>query len=123
VVFFTKTQVDISWSFPQRITAVGVVDEHGKLVGNISHRDIRMVKDEAQGLERLHNQVSAFLIKMQREFGSPQEVVVCKPDETIFSVMEKLHKHNIHRIYVVDEHKRPLRIVTMTDLFHLFLGL
>mmetsp|Transcript_6225 Transcript_6225/g.13609 ORF Transcript_6225/g.13609 Transcript_6225/m.13609 type:complete len:392 (-) Transcript_6225:740-1915(-) len=45
-----------------------------------------------------------------------QQLVLCRPQDTLAEVLGQLVRHRIHRIYVVDEAEVPIGIVTCTDV-------
>ena len=47
----------------------------------------------------------------------PKEVITCTPSETVANVIQKLIDYKVHRIYVVNSHGVPLRVVNATSLF------
>lgn len=100
----------------EKLSAVGVVDENGVLIGNISSRDIRMIREDAEFIQRLYLPASAFLIKMQKTFNVPEEPITATGQETVKDIILRLSQFRIHRIYVVDAEKKPQRVVSMTDL-------
>eukprot|EP01122_Echinamoeba_exundans_P017815 TRINITY_DN9768_c0_g1_i1.p1 TRINITY_DN9768_c0_g1~~TRINITY_DN9768_c0_g1_i1.p1 ORF type:complete len:324 (+),score=94.81 TRINITY_DN9768_c0_g1_i1:42-1013(+) len=106
----------------EKLSAVGVVDaETGKLIGNISSRDIRMIREDAEFIQRLYLPASAFLIKMQKTYNVPETPVTATGKETVRQTIERLGQFGIHRVYVVDEQNKPQRVVSMTDLLQ-FIG-
>lgn len=102
-----------------RVSAVGVVDKEGILVGNISASDIKMIEHDARHLPRLFNSVEVFTIKCNQFNNVDGEVVTCSIDDKLESVIQKLSERKIHRIYVVDEKKKPVGVLSVSDLFTL----
>lgn len=45
-----------------------------------------------------------------------QDLVLCSPSATLSEVMQMLVRHRIHRVYVVDPLRRPIGIITCTDI-------
>lgn len=102
-----------------RVSAVGVVDNDGVLIGNISASDIKMIEQDARHLSRLFNTVEVFLIKCQQFNKVDGEVVTCSMDHKFSSTIQKLTDRKIHRIYVVDKMKKPIGVLSVSDLFTL----
>eukprot|EP01127_Copromyxa_protea_P009719 TRINITY_DN2308_c0_g1_i1.p1 TRINITY_DN2308_c0_g1~~TRINITY_DN2308_c0_g1_i1.p1 ORF type:complete len:315 (-),score=52.58 TRINITY_DN2308_c0_g1_i1:27-971(-) len=100
-----------------KVNSLGVVDESGVLVGNISARDVRYVLKHTPGAE--------LLVKLE-EFSKhihanssevPKEVICCKETDTLKDIIAKLHSNHIHQIYVVDDEKKPLAVISLGDIF------
>uniref|UniRef100_A0A6B2LDC7 CBS domain-containing protein n=1 Tax=Arcella intermedia TaxID=1963864 RepID=A0A6B2LDC7_9EUKA len=99
---------------------LAVVDENGKLLDNMSVRDLRGIHTDAQVFWRLWSPVNEYKEMARKEFPdkTPAALVFVLPTDSLFTVVEKMAKLHIHRIYVVDsaESLTPLRVITQTDL-------
>jgi CBS domain-containing protein len=99
---------------------LAVLDDSGKLVDNISLKDLRGIHTDATVFWRLWSTVSEFKNKVKEEFPdkTPMELVYALPTDTLYSVVEKMAKMHIHRIYVVEnaESLKPHRVITQTDI-------
>jgi CBS-domain-containing membrane protein len=42
--------------------------------------------------------------------------ITCKADATLADVLSRLASSRIHRIYIVNENSKPIRVVTLSDL-------
>lgn len=101
---------------------MAVVDDDGKLVGNVSSRDLRMIRDDAEFISRLYIPLPAFLIKMQKQFSTPETVIALSASDTVEAAVDLVNTHHIHRIYLVNEDGTPLRVVSLTDLLELIIA-
>ena len=98
----------------QRVSAVPVLNAKGQLVGNVSARNARaLVKDPS--LMRL---IKAPLDEWLS--GDYMEVISCTPGDTLESVIKRLIESGVHRIYMVDEHMKPLRVISLRDILARF---
>lgn len=100
----------------EKISAVAVIDHDGKLIGNISSRDIRMIREDAEFIQRLYLPAGAFLVKIRKTFNVPEHPITATGTETIKDMIERVSRLKIHRVYVVDGANKPQRVVSMTDL-------
>jgi CBS domain-containing protein len=97
------------------ISAVGVVDEEGKLVGNISVRDIRVVAGDARLIQRLYLGVREFIYKINSErIDIINPAIACSAKDTYGLVVQKLAASRVHRIYVVENHV-PIGLISLSD--------
>lgn len=99
-------------------TGLGVVNEAGQLIDNISPRDLKGIHAEANVFWRLWSTVSEFKKKERMEYEKkvPHELIYVKPEDNLYSVVEKMATLHIHRVYVIDRDQTPIRVVTQTDI-------
>jgi CBS domain-containing protein len=101
-------------------TGLAVIDDSGRLIDNISPRDLRGVHTEANVFWRLWSSVSEFKARerTEHEKKTPYEPIYVVPTDTLFTVVEKMATQHIHRVYVVDDekHLRPQRVITQQDI-------
>jgi IMP dehydrogenase len=77
------------------------VTKHGKLVGILTHRDLRFEK-------RLDRQVSEVMTK--------DKLVTVKPGVTLDEAKELLHQHRIEKLLVVDDNFELRGLITVKDI-------
>lgn len=46
----------------------------------------------------------------------PKRVQVCKESHTLEQVINLLADHSIHRVFVVDDAKKPIGVITLKDV-------
>lgn len=99
-------------------SGLGVVNEAGQLIDNISARDLKGIHAEANVFWRLWSTVSDFKKKERMEYDKkvPFGVISVKPDDSLYTVVEKMATLHIHRVYVVDRNQAPIRVITQTDI-------
>jgi CBS domain-containing protein len=86
--------------------AVPVIDDKGRLVGIVTDRDIAMAAYLCgDPLRSIH-----VLTTM-----SPH-VIACLPDDEVSAVASKMSANQIRRMPVIDEHGRPIGMVSLNDL-------
>jgi len=95
----------------QNITAVPLVNEKSELMGCFSASDIRSLPlDE---WSNLFQNVNTFLAERHRESLNPVSVTT---NETFADVLTKMEQFRVHRVIVVDDTKKPVGIISMTDV-------
>jgi CBS domain-containing protein len=99
-------------------TGLGVVNESGQLIDNISPRDLKGIHAEANVFWRLWSTVSEFKKKERSEYERkvPAEVIYVKADDSLYTVVEKMATLHVHRIYVIDRNQSPIRLITQADI-------
>lgn len=102
----------------KNVSGLAVVDKEGKLVGNISLRDLKAMSTDARLFWRLYQTVHNFLLKIRHEDSGdrPRTIVTVKPTDTLETVIKKLAENKIHRVYIVDEAKKPQGVISLKDV-------
>jgi len=112
-----------------RVSGVAVVDKSGKLVGNVSATDLQFMtlSDPKAILHEFQSPISEFFRTKEKSqiFGRgdrphPFDPVTISSKDKLEEVANKLLTHKIHRLYVVDEQKKPLQVLTLTDVLGQF---
>lgn len=102
------------------LNGIGIVDETGRLKGNLSTRDLKVISGEARLFWRLNQTVKNFVLHLRQEFqtthGRPQRLVYAHMSDTLIGVIKKLEFHKVHRLYIVDERRQPIGLVSLRDL-------
>jgi CBS domain-containing protein len=96
----------------QGLTSLAVVDpaEGHRLVGSLAASDVLLLADLK--LPSLLQPVSEFLQRIQQR----KPLVTVEETATLRVLIRKLAQNWAHRAYVVDEQRRPIGIVTLTDI-------
>mmetsp|Transcript_22598 Transcript_22598/g.56521 ORF Transcript_22598/g.56521 Transcript_22598/m.56521 type:complete len:382 (+) Transcript_22598:229-1374(+) len=104
-------------------SGLAVVDESGMITQNFSTSDIKIFFDDKQNLAVLHLPIEDYLAKKvdhTKETKSHQTrapISVCHADDDLAGVITKMVKTGYHRVWVVDLDKKPLGILSLTDVF------
>jgi len=109
----------------ENISGLGVIDDDGKLTGNISLRDLKAISNDARMFWRLYEPIKSFLhhvtdvdLEADPEKMRPRRVLFAKESDTLESIIKKLSEHNIHRIFVVDTNQKPMAVISLKDLLY-----
>jgi 5'-AMP-activated protein kinase regulatory gamma subunit len=103
----------------KEVTGVAIVDDTGKLRGNLSLRDLKAMSTDGRFFWRLYQTVDNYLTKLKRETkegGRPKRVQTCKATHTLEHAINLLADHSIHRVFVVDDAKKPIGVITLKDV-------
>jgi len=105
----------------KKISGLGVVNSNGKLIGNLSISDIKVLGNDFQFFQLLSKPLNSFLGVVRagdpyRTIPNIEDPVVCKEDDTLETVVNRLTYFKIHRLYVVNEDGQPLRIISIQDI-------
>lgn len=45
-------------------------------------------------------------------------LVYCEREKSLVEVMNRINETRVHRLYVVDEQRKPVGVVSLTDICH-----
>lgn len=134
VLFPMDVPISMSWNAPaiqafylmhvHRVSGVAILDESGALVGNVSAADLR---DSSYTqiyvpttFRDLFLPLRSFLVKKAgRSSGSSVHSappVSCSPGSTLETVTLQMAMFGVHRVYVVDEKRHPVGVITAFDV-------
>ena len=102
----------------ERVSALGMCDASGALVANVSASDLRGLTPERLGA--LASDVADFVAGDGNEAvgfaaGAPKPVT-CLASETVRDVVERMVSRRVHHVYVCDDERRPVAMVTPNDV-------
>jgi len=105
----------------KEVSGLAVVDAEGKLTAAISIRDLKALQVDGRMFWRLFQTVKNYLLKVRKENNEkggdrPRTIVTVKANENLEDVIKKLAEHDIHRIFIVDDHKKPIGVISLKDV-------
>jgi CBS domain-containing protein len=110
--------------FHWKISGLAVVDDHGKIVGNISASDLKFMEFTKPELffDQLLLPIKEFFKSKEDSLFKNRSLspVIVKEEDTLEIVISKCLQERVHRVYVVDEAQKPLRVVSLTDVIEYF---
>jgi len=100
-----------------RISGIAVLDSDKKLMANISARDLRSIQRDERLFERLYYSVGEFVSHVrQANYRAIHPSICCTFDDTFQKIIMRLAAARIHRIYVVDENRHPVSVISLHDV-------
>ena len=99
------------------VSALGVCDASGALVANVSASDLRGLTPER--LDALASDVLDFVAGEERRKTAGEdatEPVTCLASETVHDVVGRMVARRVHHVYVCDEQRRPVAMITPNDV-------
>jgi CBS domain-containing protein len=97
---------------------VAIVDTDGKLMGNISGKDLKLFIESSSSYDVLNLPIMQFLSLIRSDaIDIRAPTISVNLHETLSIVIKKLAATGVHRLYVVNssEDYSPVRVVSLTD--------
>ncbi|XP_065349410.1 5'-AMP-activated protein kinase subunit gamma-2 isoform X1 [Cloeon dipterum] len=96
----------------RRVSALPIVDDQGRLVDIFAKFDVINL-----AAEKTYNNLDVSLQKANEHRNEWFEgVTKCKLDETLFTVMERIVRAEVHRLVIVDDEDKVIGVVSLSDL-------
>jgi IMP dehydrogenase len=84
-----------------KISGLPVIDEHNKLVGIVTNRDTRFVKN---------------LEKIVESVMTPMPLITAKHGTSLDEAAQIMHKHKIEKLPIIDENEHLKGLITIKDI-------
>jgi acetoin utilization protein AcuB len=97
-----------------------VVDEHDKLIGMLTDRDVRQIKPSLAFTSKEEAAVQLWSISVQQ--AAVFDPISIKPDSSLKEAAELMLRWHVGGLPVVDDHDRLVGILTYTDILREFVG-
>ena len=97
-----------------------VVDEHDKLVGMLTDRDIRLIRPSLAFVNKEDAAVQLWSISVEQ--AAVFEPISVKPETTLREAAELMLRWHVGGLPVVEDHDKPVGMITYTDLLREFVG-
>jgi len=101
------------------IHGLPVLDKDGKIVGNISVRDLKyLVANDVSDASSLSITIRDFFATHSSHRPA---MLTCKPSTKFIDVLTTLAESKVHRIHVVDTDGRPVDVISMSNVLDIIL--
>jgi 5'-AMP-activated protein kinase regulatory gamma subunit len=104
----------------KNVGGLAVIDANGKLTENISLRDLKAIQNDGRMFHRLFQTTHNFLQKVRKDFGKkerPNHPIAVKNTDTLEHAIQLCVDWGVHRIYIIDDQKKPIGVITLHDMF------
>jgi len=97
------------------LSGLAVVNDEGALIHNTSATDIKLWLSASS---LLNMSIEAFLIEIRKaSLDERYPVTICTAKDSFKRAVEKLKATKYHRLWIVDEEKKPIGVLALTDIF------
>jgi len=97
-------------------TSVAVIDTDGTLFTNLSAKDIKLIVDEALFTKLNKTAIEYVACVRQKQLLESAPVFSVHPEISFAKAVEKINFLKVHRLYVVDEHRKPVGVISLGDI-------
>jgi CBS domain-containing protein len=102
----------------ENLSSVAVVSGNGEIFENLSATDLKgALTDFKRLLLPVRDYLAAtraLVLAKKRTEG----LVHCDRDRSLVEVLRLINEALVHRVYVVDEQRKPVGVVSLTDIYH-----
>eukprot|EP00163_Fabomonas_tropica_P014201 TRINITY_DN258_c0_g1_i2.p1 TRINITY_DN258_c0_g1~~TRINITY_DN258_c0_g1_i2.p1 ORF type:complete len:310 (-),score=95.86 TRINITY_DN258_c0_g1_i2:169-1098(-) len=109
----------------ENVTGVAVTNKNGELVETISAVDLKTLATDGQLFWRLYQKIPEFLKHLKADWAKdhrPHDVVSATPESTLRQVICILAEKQVHRLFIVDDNKKPVGVISLRDVLSAVLG-
>jgi len=115
--------------FQKNLSCLGIVDENGTMLGNLSVSDLRgLTVDRFSSLSHCVTEFLKISKALSRSFATvlnaqlnDLRTLAVNPGSTFEELLDLITKNRVHRAYVVDENCKPLGVITLSDVLLMLL--
>jgi len=101
----------------KKLSAIAIVDDLGKLCGNLSISDLKGFQLFLNDFPDLLHPVEDFLRVIRKKQGRPDNFMVAVTSDTpVKEVINKFNEEIIHSVYIIDENMKLIGVFSLTDL-------
>merc|ERR1712228_506160 len=107
-----------------KMSGLAVVDDDGMLIHNTSATDLKLWRTESSKKQKndhmLDQTIEEFLINIRKESKEMTRypTTSCRLNETLHHAIKQLAATKYHRIWIVDDKKCPIGVLSLTDIFY-----
>jgi len=98
----------------ERISGIAVVDERGKLVGNISASDIKVIGIDAQLIKKIFRPISEVIGGLQGKLNP----ITVSTNTSLGQIFHIFTREKIHRMYLEEDHD-VVGVINLSDILSL----
>ncbi|KYQ92920.1 cystathionine-beta-synthase domain-containing protein [Tieghemostelium lacteum] len=102
-----------------RRSGLAIVNENDVLVGTTSSKDLKIFISNPS-VTLLQLPISEFLSKIrQLNIGNTEAPVTATNEDTLKTIIQKMVSSRLHRVFIVDNNQKLLKVVSITDILNL----
>eukprot|EP01133_Synstelium_polycarpum_P007977 gene7977-9372_t len=100
-----------------RVNGIAVTDEKNQILANISARDLKELLNETRIFENLYLSVGEFISKVRMQDYKAVHPSICSSmDEPLQKLITRMAAAKIHRVYILDDDRKPIGVISLHDI-------
>jgi len=101
----------------ENVSGIAVLDDEGRIHGNLSLRDLKVMSTDGRLFWRLYQPLHNFIDKLRKEDEErPRRLKTVTVNDTLEDVINTLAEHRIHRLFIVNDDRKPIGVISLKDL-------
>jgi len=105
-----------------RITAVPIVDSSdGSIISSVSAKDVRVILDAKLSFDIFTKPITEFVAAARDKKKTAFPYISCTQASTLQDIITRLAALRIHRIFVVDDGKVPVGVISLSDVLKMII--
>jgi len=104
-----------------KIHGVAVVDEKGEIFSNLSAKDVKFLQPDALFTKMYRPTLELIQLVRSTNLKAVFPSFCVDLNSTFEEVIKKLAVLKVHRLYVEDEHRRPIGVISLGDILEVLL--
>jgi len=101
----------------ENVSGIAILDDEGKIHGNLSLRDLKVMSTDDRLFWRLYQPLHTFIDKVRQEDAQrPRRLKTVTVNATLEEVIDTLAEHQIHRVFIIDDNKKPIGVISLKDV-------
>jgi len=111
--------------FDKQVSGVAVTNDEGELVGNISASDVKhlrvqpigeLIHDLYQPIKHFMNIRSSMKERVMMANLPKSDPIFVTKTNTMEEVLQQIVSNGVHRVFVVDDNKKPMDVISLRDI-------
>jgi len=102
--------------YQQGVSSLALLDNQGIIVGTVTASDVKWITKNEDFRALLHS-IRDYVVDIRKAQGKSPDFVACTlPTASIFDIINLMYQERVHRVFVVDERRKPKGVISLTDI-------
>jgi len=98
------------------VSSLAILDAQGTIVGTVSASDVKWISRH-EDFRTLLCSIGDYVKDIRKQQGKSDHFVACTQDSaSIFDVVNLMFQEKVHRVFIVDEKRKPKGVISLTDI-------
>jgi CBS-domain-containing membrane protein len=102
--------------YKNKISGIGIEDDEGELIGNLSTRDLKYLTTDKIYQLLCDTATHFFQMIRSNEVNETSPAISCSEKSEIGYIIARMAVNRIHRMYICDNHNHAIGIISLRDI-------